>query len=163
MTETTKTELQELKEQADALGIVYPNNITLAKLKALVNAAATEEDPAEVRRQHEAEQLKLLKVLITPVDSAKRDWEGEIFSVGNDVLGTVSRYVPFNQEWFVEAVLVRHIKQREFQYLQHKKDKATGRDYVDSKLVPAFNVQELPLPTPEEIAEMAKIQAVKEA
>lgn len=165
MTEQNKTDLETLKGQADALGVEYANNVTIAKLKKLIAEHLTE-DNKEVAVQEledlKAEKLKLVKIIVTPIDSAKRDHEGEIFAVGNDVLGTIKRFVPFNQEWLVENILAQHIKSREFQYMQNKKDKATGRDYVESKIINAFNVQELPLPTKAEIEELAKIQSVKD-
>ena len=44
MTEQTKTDLETLKAQADALGVEYANNVTIAKLKKLIAEHLTEDN-----------------------------------------------------------------------------------------------------------------------
>ena len=166
MTEvTTKDELAKYKTQADLLGIEYPNNITLAKLKTKITEHLNKESVSEANEQYKAlyeENMKLVRILVTPVDSAKRDYAGEIFAVGNDVLGTVKRFVPFNQEWFVENILYKHIVSKEFQFIKTVKDKSTGNEFLDSKIIPAYNVTVLPMPTKEELEEMKRIQEARD-
>lgn len=166
MTDTNqKEDLATYKAQADLLGIEYPNNITLAKLKAKITEHLGKESVDEANEQYNnlyAENMKLVKVIVTPVDSAKRDYAGEIFAVGNDVLGTVKRFVPFNQEWFIENILYKHIESKEFQFIKTVKDKSTGNEFLESKIIPAYNVTLLPMPTQEELAEMKRIQEARE-
>ena len=60
MTEQNKTDLETLKAQADALGVEYANNVTIAKLKKLIAEHLTE-DNKEVAVQ-ELEALKAEKL-----------------------------------------------------------------------------------------------------
>lgn len=159
----TKSELETLKEQADTLGIEYANNITIKNLKAKISEYYKDESVEaknEQIKEAKLDNFKLVKVIITPVDSAKRDYTSQYFSIGNDVIGTISRVIPFNEEWMVEEVLVRHIESLQFQFLQVKK--IDGREHVESKLVKAYNVVRLPLPTKEEIEELAKRQSARD-
>lgn len=164
MTEDVKSELQLLKEQADVLGVEYPNNVTIKTLKKRITDHLNQETLEEANqhyKDHYAENMKLVRVIVTPVDSAKRDYQGEYFCVGNELLGTVKRFVPFNEEWLIENVLVKHIKSKEFQFIQSKKgDKGTQN--LNSKLIPAYNVTILPDPTKEEIEDLKRIQEARE-
>ena len=158
--EQPKTELQILKEQADALGIEYAANVTIKNLKAKITEHLKDdsvEDKNQQIKDAKLDSTKLVRVIITPVDSSKRDYQGQYFSVGNDVIGTISRFVPFNEEWLIEDILAKHIENKEFQYLQPKK--VNGREIVDSKMVKAFNVIRMALPTQEEIDELKRVQA----
>ena len=70
MTEQNKTDLETLKAQADAFGVEYANNVTIAKLKKLIAEHLTE-DNKEVAVQElealKAEKLKLVKIIVTPI------------------------------------------------------------------------------------------------
>lgn len=165
MTETTKTELQLLKEQADTMGIEYASNVTIKTLKAKITEKLSESTVDEVNETYaelEKDNLKLVNIIVTPMDSSRVNWQGEIFSVGNSVLGTVTKFVPFGKAWLVPAILVKHIKAKQFQQLIPRKG-SKGEDWVESRIVNAYGVQELPMPTKEEIEELAKIQSAKDS
>lgn len=162
MTEQTKTELDILKEQATALGIEFKANVTIKALKKLIADKLNDDlqvDANQERFALEDENLKLVRVIITPNDPIKRDLRGEYFGVGNAVIGTINKYVPFGVEWLIPNILLKNIKEREYQYLSTKEDKL-GIGSIQSRFLPAYTVVELPLPTPEEIEELAKAQAV---
>lgn len=170
MTEQTKTEnkpvekseLDILKEQATALGIEFKANVTVKSLKKLIADKLNDElqeDANKERFNLEDENLKLVRVIITPNDATKRDLKGEYFSTGNSVLGTIKRFIPFGVEWLVENILVKNIKEREYQYLQTTENKL-GVGTIQSRFLPAYQVIVLPLPTKEEIEELAKAQAI---
>lgn len=164
MTEEVKSELQLLKEQADALGVEYPNNVTIKSLKKKITEHLNKESVEESNQhyqEHYTENMKLVRVIVTPVDSAKRDYQGEYFCVGNELLGTVKRFVPFNEEWMVENILVKHIKSKEFQFIQSK-DGEKGTRHLVSKIIPAYNVTILPSPTKAEIEDLKRIQEARE-
>ena len=42
------------------------------------------------------EAMKLMRVVVSCMNPAKQAWEGEIFTVSNDIVGTVKKFVPFN-------------------------------------------------------------------
>lgn len=159
------SQLDKLKEQANQLGIEYPNNTTIKSLKKRITDHLNQETIEETKEQYTnlyQENMKLVKVIITPVDSAKRDYQGEYFSVGNDVLGTVTRFVPFNEEWMIEEILAKHIESKQYQHIITKRSKDNRNETLDSRLVPAYNVQRLPLPTKEELAELKRIQEARQ-
>lgn len=158
-------QLDKLKEQANQLGIEYPNNTTIKSLKKRITDHLNQETLEETKEQYTnlyQENMKLVKVIITPVDSAKRDYQGEYFSVGNDVLGTVTRFVPFNEEWMIEEILAKHIEAKQYQHITTKRSRDNRNETLDSRLVPAYNVQRLPLPTKEELAELKRIQEARQ-
>lgn len=167
MTDTTKTELEQLKAQADEMGLVYAKNVTTKTLKNMIARELLKqsgEDDSEEIKQVENENLKLRHVIITPMDSLKRGMSHETFSVGNAVLGTITRVVPFGQPWLIEQALYNHIKEKEFHLMTTVKDTMNPlKETVESRLVPAYTIQDLPLPTEAEIAELAKRQAARDA
>lgn len=166
------SDLIELKAQADELGIKYSPNISAATLQQRINdALAGKEDSsdtsgeitpipvlsqAEKIKQIRKEALRLVRVIITPMDSTKRDYHGEIFQFSNRIL-SAKRFVPFGHTTHVEAVLLEQIKQRQMrQTIPETRDKAP-----ESRLMPAFAVQELPPLTAQDLAELAQAQQAR--
>lgn len=164
MTDKTKpTEIELLKEQANIMGVEYPNNISVARLKKLIaeklNTESNDDNSNETRKELEDENFKLVNVIITPMDSSKVNYSSQYFAVGNSVLGTIARVIPFGKPWLVENMLVKHIQSLQFQQIVSRKD--GKNDNLLSNIIPAYNVQILPLPTKEEIEELAKTQTAK--
>jgi hypothetical protein len=62
--------------------------------KAADNRVAVGQAKLKSRR----EALSLVRVNITCKDPMKTSWTGELFSAGNDVIGSVTKYVQFNTE-----------------------------------------------------------------
>lgn len=122
-------------------------------------AAAT---PAETAGQKRArlrnEARKLIRVRITNHNPAKSEHEGEIFTFGNAVVGTLKRHVPFGVEWHVEAAILEIIKNREFQYFQERK--VNGQMVKTAKFAREFAVEILPPLTNEELRQLAQRQAM---
>lgn len=166
-TQTQVTELEQLKAQADELGLVYPNRVTTKALKKLIAEALlkdTDADNSEEIQAVEDDALKLVNVIVMPTDASKTNVGHETFMVGNSVLGVISRIVPFGKPWLIENILYKHIISRERQiFIEHEDPKIPGKIDVESRLVPAYSVQVLPLPTKEEIEELAKRQQARNA
>lgn len=163
-------ELDVLKARADQLGIAYPKNVTLPTLKAKVNQAILGEDPVEetnetkpkkTRAELKAEALKLVRIRLTCMNPHKREIEGEIFTVGNSMVGMVSKYVPFDTEegWHVPQIILNAIQERQVMLLVSGK-KAHGIESKTKKLVKEFNVEILPPLTQKELDELARRQAL---
>lgn len=165
--EVQKSELELLKEQADIMGIEYPNNVTIKTLKKRITEhlnASNEQEENQERVDLENENLKLVHVLITPMDISKRDLSHITFSVGNSVLGTIKRVVPMGKATLIENILYKHIKEQEFQHMYLVKDpNHEGNMITESKLIKAYSIQELPLPTQKEIADLAKAQQARQS
>ena len=118
MTEENKTELQLLKEKADALGVEYKSNVsvkTLAKLiKEFEEQDAQDDGLTDNERTKKVldEATKLVRVIITPMDSTKRDYQGDVFSAGNAVVPTMTKYIPFGVEWHVPQIILKKKKKK---------------------------------------------------
>lgn len=179
-------ELENLKARADLLGVTYHPNIGTEKLRekiaakqaeeatpALVSGEAAgkseekgsiqsaEESPAAKRVRLKREGLKLVRVRITCMNPFKKEWEGEIFTVSNNAVGTVKRYVPYNVEdgWHVEHILLEQLKERKCQIFVSEKD-SRGNKVRKGKLIREFAIEVLEPLTDKELAELAQRQAM---
>lgn len=169
------TELDLLKERADRLGINYKSNVTAATLKAKIDAAlsdATEEGadtssaPAQLtegqkRIAAKRDALKMVRIRLTCMNPNKKEWPGELFTVSNSVVGTVKRYVPFDNEegWHVENIIYQQLRERQCQIFAKGKSK-NGVPTVTPKLIKEFAIDVLDPLSKEELAELARKQAM---
>lgn len=180
MTDLTKednaleqAELDALKAKADQLGVSYHPSISASKLNTKIKAhlegvKPTDEaaDAAPVvtlgqkRKKMKEDALALVRVNITCMNPAKKDWDGEIFAVGNSTLGTVKKFVPFNTEdgYHIPRIMLDMLKERQCQIFTTERAKG-GINVRKSKLIKEFGIVELPPLTKEELANLAKIQA----
>ncbi|OBX88378.1 hypothetical protein [Moraxella nonliquefaciens] len=159
----TKTEIELLREQLDERGILYKANATKSTLEKLLQKAdeAEElEDENTKLKKLQDEALKLVHVIISPNDPLKQQMTQEYFGTGNLVLGTIARVIPFGENWLVEQALLNTIKEKQYQ-MHIVKRNAKGEEYTESKLVPAYQITELPLPTKAEIEELARTQQAR--
>lgn len=173
-------ELTTLKERADLLGITYHPSIGVEKLREKINAhlegtkeaeaapVVVEEEQApagetlaqrNVRLRKNA--AKLIRVNVTCMNPAKKEWEGEIFTAGNSIVGTYKKYVPFNTEdgWHVPQIILNQILQRKCQVFYSAKDDR-GNKIRKGKQIKEFAVDILPPLTPEELKDLAQRQAM---
>lgn len=127
-----------------------------------VQPEATQKSENEIRKQAVAEATKLVHVVVSPLNPIKRDYQGDIFSAGNSYIPTVTKYIPYNVNWLVPAIIVNAIKEKKMIKFVQKKDEK-NRQITERVLAPAYSVQELPLPTKEELAELAKNQQARQA
>lgn len=168
MTEENKTELQLLKEKADALGVEYKANVSAKTLSKLIKEFEEQEEQEDGLTENERiqktmeEATKLVRVIITPMDSSKRDYQGDVFSAGNAVVPTMTKYVPFGVEWHVPQIILNTIKEKVINRFIAKKDER-GREYREYQEARAYSIQELPPLTKEELEELAKSQEMRQA
>lgn len=176
-------ELAALKSRADMMGVTYHPSIGLEKLREKVNAAMTqpisESAPvvaapvvtAETAVQVETEgqratRLKrdasrLIRIRVTCMNPAKAEWPGEIISVGNAVIGSFSKFVPFNADdgWHVPNVIFKVLQDRQCQVFTTIID-SRGNKSRKGKLIKEFAIEVLPDLTPEELHDLAQRQAM---
>ena len=166
-------ELTSLKNRADMLGVGYHPSIGLDKLREKVTAAMERQlvDPAPVKQEAETENeqrfrlkqeaTKLVRIRVTCMNPAKSEWEGEVFTVGNSVIGTVKRYVPFNNDegWHVPNIMYQMMKDRQCQIFFAKKTKLGGT-VREGKLIKEFAIEVLPPLNEEELKDLAQRQAM---
>lgn len=171
-------ELASLKARADLLGIKYHPSISLEKLREKVNASVTDEAPeakkeemkpteeteAQRRGRKKREANELIRIRVTCMNPAKSEWEGEIFTAGNSLVGSFSKFVPFNADegWHVPRIIYNQIVQRQCQIFTTVRD-ARGNSIRKGKLIKEFAVEVLPNLTPEELAELARRQAMSKS
>ncbi len=171
------TELENLKSRAEKLGVKFHPSISAEKLREKIKAYQadgegeageaepkaedTTENPSLKKLRLKREALKLVRVRITCMNPAKKEWEGEIITVANNAVGTVKRYVPFNTEdgWHVEHILLEQLRQRQCQIFVTEKD-SRGNKVRKGKLIREFAIEVLPPLTEEELAELAQRQAL---
>jgi hypothetical protein len=174
-------ELSALKARADLLGLTYHPSIGLEKLRAKVLAAQqgedegqqTKEEPvakpegeteAQKRSRLKRQASELVRIRVTCMNPAKQEWEGEIFTVGNSLVGSFKKYVPFNADegWHVPRIMYEQIKERQCQVFTTVTD-SRGNKVRRGKLIREFAVELLAPLTKEELAEMARRQAMSKA
>lgn len=190
----TESELDTLKARADLMGIRYHPSIGLDKLREKVNKAITsppgtdhnaedradhapnpafshgvsatapEESPAQIAKRQKDDALKLIRIRVSCMNPAKKDWEGEIFTVANSVVGTVKKFVPFNTDdgWHVPNFIYKMIRDRECQIFYDAKD-SRGNKVRKGKMIREFAVEILPPLTPAELKDLAQRQAMSQA
>ncbi len=171
-----KTELELLKERADKMGISYHPSIGVDKLRDKVNAAMEgkkvedDEAPAEQkvvqltamqeRNKKRKEAAQLVRIRVTCFNPAKKEWQGELFTAGNGVVGSFRKYVPFDAEdgWHVPRIIYNMIKNRKCQVFVTTKDDR-GNTYRKGKLINEFAVEELKPLNQVELDKLAAVQA----
>ena len=184
----TPGELETLKARADMLGVTYHPNIGLEKLRAKVAAAMadpsedqnnSDEDKADVpnalaaavvetigqrriRMQQEAGEL--IRIRLTCMNPAKREWEGEIITAGNSTVGTHKKFVPFNapEGWHVPRIIYNQLVERECQIFVSAKD-SRGNTTRQGRLIKEFAIEILPQLTTEELTDLAHRQAMSKS
>lgn len=177
---STADELTALKERADLLGVKYHPSISLEKLREKVNASIEGTEPeapkkaakaapveehvetdAERRARKKKEANELIRIRVTCMNPAKSEWEGEIFTAGNSLVGSFTKYVPFNTEdgWHVPRIIYNQIIQRQCQIFVTVRD-SRGNSTRKGKLIKEFAVEVMPNLTAEELHDLAQRQAM---
>lgn len=177
-------ELTLLKQRATTLGIPFSNNIGAETLKERIRAKlegtpevknTTEEGEAaseaavskkvktksEIRKEIVADAMKLVRLRITNLDPKKSKWPGEIITVANEYIGTVSKFVPFGEVtengYHVPNVIYKKLKKRKFLDIRVIKRKGM-EDQIIQRWVPEFALEVLPQLTEAELKKLAAAQ-----
>jgi hypothetical protein len=172
----------KLRENAKLLNVTLPPNASiptmvqiLSDAKAqILNDLSPEQEAAadaarppselETRRQLRLENTKLVRVRISCLNPNKSGLPGEIFTVHNDIVGTVKKFVPYNEagdSYHVPFMLLKFLKRKKF--LQIKDPPKGSRGAPTTKMVPEFALEILEPLTQRELAELAKAQGAAES
>lgn len=174
--EVLPTELEVLKQRATTLGIKFHPSIGVEKLKASIDNALADKPvkeeveatplsgkaaEAQARTKLLKEATALVRVRVACMNPAKKDWTGELFTVSNSVVGTIKKFVPFNNDegWHVPAMILQVMRERQCQIFINE----VGRDGAKlrkAKLIREFSIEELPSLTLKEIEDLAQRQAM---
>lgn len=178
----TPNKLEELKAIADAAGIDYHPNIGVDKLRQRIEEyqaaglddevepetkvkepSTKKETTAQRHARKRREAAELVRIRVTCMNPNKSEWEGEIFTAGNSVVGTFKKYVPFNidEGWHVPRIIYNQIRDRQCQIFYT--ERVQGRSIRKGKLIREFSVEVLPPLTEEELKDLAQRQAMAKA
>ena len=184
-------ELTLLKERAKVMGIPFSNNISLETLRKRVADKMEGKDEPEVnplagdseiaaittapkkldakqnalalRKLMQREQMKLVRVRITNMDPKKKDLPGEIWTVANEYLGTVRKFVPYGEQtddgFHIPYCLYRLLDSKRFLHIRDVKDRTTGIVRQDKVWAKEFSLDVLPTLTQGELDRLAAAQA----
>ncbi len=172
--DSTVMSLNALKQKADTLGIIYNPRIGIVKLQDKINQFLAEAEETETLRISAPETLSaklarlrkeaamLIRVRINCLNPAKRNWPGEIVSVGNGKIGTFKKFVPFNLEagYHIPRIIYNFLVTRQFQSFYTVKGRNGKPDAKRSKLMREFNIEVLPDLTRKELDALIKEQAI---
>ena len=184
-------ELTFLKERAKVMGIPFSNNISLETLRKRVadkmegkdeapevNALTGDPEIAHamaakplnqkanevaLRKLMHATQMRLVRVRITNMDPKKKDLPGEIWTVANEYLGTVRKFVPYGEQaddgFHIPYCLYRLLDSKRFLHIRDVKDRTTGIVRQDKVWAKEFSLDVLPTLTQGELDRLAAAQA----
>lgn len=186
--EQAVTELSLLKDRARLMGITFSNNIGLEALKLKVhnkqenipdeepeeeniavkqyfseqlNAISPMKQPASLREMLLEENMRLVRIRITNMDPKKKDLPGEIFTVANEHIGTVRKYIPYGEAseggYHVPYILYKRLLNRKFLHI--RTFKRAGQIHTETSWVREFSIELLDPLTPKEIQQLATTQA----
>jgi len=178
-----ETELDVLKARALLMGIKHNPNIGVDKLRDKINKAlevptqekkeeAVEAAPKVTKTKeqliHDQTQARkriaaqMVRIRLTCMNPNKANWEGEYMSVGNALMGTFKRYVPFNAEdgWHVERCIYEFMKNRK--YTAYKTIKGRNNAKLGRKpvLLPEFAIEVMPMLSKDELKDLEQRQAM---
>lgn len=184
-------ELTLLKERAKVMGIPFSNNISLETLRKRVadkmegkdeapevNALTGDPEIAQamaakplnqkdnavaLRKLMYAQQMRQVRVRITNMDPKKKDLPGEIWTLANEYLGTVRKFVPYGEQtddgFHIPYCLYRLLDSKRFLHIRDVKDRTTGIVRQDKVWAKEFSLDVLPTLTQAELDRLAAAQA----
>lgn len=136
------------------------------KLSATANAdmaANMSETPAMKKLKKIREATKLIRVIVTNRNPMKQSWEGEIFSVSNDMGVNVKKYIPFNEEngYHVPQIILNMLNNKKCTVFVNKK---IGKEKVKvGKQIKEYGIEILPPLSEEELKELGDDQRARDA
>ena len=116
-----------------------------------------------LRQQVMRENMRLIRLRITNLDPKKKDLPGEVFTVANEFLGTVRKFVPFGEVtedgYHVPYVIYKMMKRRKFLNIRTYKDRKNNNQIrVEQNWAQEFALEVLPPLTKEELGKLAVAQ-----
>lgn len=176
ITAQEREERRALRAELLKLGINSSPNASVHTLRAKLAQAQSQSDPkveesssaapsptpllsrASALEKAKKDALKLVRLRIQNVNPAKADLHGEIFTFANEVIGKVSKYVPYDEageSYHVPNCIYKMLKSKKFLNVKTYTDKVTGKLIIDKSWIDEFALEELPPLTPQELKELA--------
>ena len=119
--------------------------------------------PLTLRQYLQREHMKLVRVRITNLDPKKKNLPGEVFTVANEFLGTVRKYIPYGEVsddgYHVPFCIYRELESRRFLDIRTYKERANNNKIrVEQRWAKEFAIEVLPHLTPTELKQLAVAQ-----
>lgn len=130
-------------------------------LTATETTTKAEETTSQKNARLRKEAGKLIRVRISCMNPNKSEYEGEIFTVSNAVVGTFKKFVAYNNEegWHVPQIIFNHLKERECQIFYTVKG-PRGNKIRKGKMSKEFAIEIMDPLTPAEIDALKIKQAM---
>lgn len=168
------------RELADTLNIKYHHNAKDETIQKLIDSHQKEGvaadilppnecapmTPEEYRKKYMGDARKesgrLVRCRIQCMNPAKKDWPGEIFSVGSAKLGTFKKFVPFNspEPYHIPRIIYDMLLEKKCTVFYTELDKR-GNKMRKGRLVNEFAIEVLKPLTNDELSALAQTQALR--
>jgi hypothetical protein len=171
-----------VRDRADELGIKYHHNASDETIEKLIDSHQETEDPVEgllplnecqpldekqYKRKYPKQAAdrkkagRLIRCRIQCMNPAKKDWPGEIFSVGSAKLGTFKKFVPFNspEPYHIPKIIYDMLVEKKCTVFYTETDQR-GNKTRKGRLVNEFAIEVLEPLTKQELDELARRQAL---
>jgi hypothetical protein len=125
-----------------------------------VAEAPVGETEAERNSRLKREANELIRCRVVCMNPNKKDWQGEIYTVGNAVVGTVKKYVMFDVEYHIPRIILQQLEEKQCQVFYTHTDPVTRSKSRKGKLVKEFAIEILPQLTEQELKDLAQRQAM---
>ena len=178
-------QLKHIRAQADALGIKYHHKAGVTKIQEAIEAHLEKEradelltpakpklpkgkivpvTEAEYKDKLRAENRRkvgaLIHCRIQCMNPNKKDWPGEIISVGSAKLGTFKKYIPFNNEpYHIPKIIYDMLKEKKCSQFYNTTD-MRGNKTRKARQINEYAIEVLDPLTPEELKDLARRQAM---
>lgn len=118
--------------------------------------------PKSLQQQIYDEQMKLVRCRIVNLDPKKKDLPGEVFTIANEYLGTVRKYIPFGEVtddgYHIPYCLYTMLEERRFLHIRVVKDRLTQQLRTETQYAKEFAIEVLPPLTEAELQRLANAQ-----
>ena len=188
MTSKVSPELFIARQKADELGLSYHHNAKAATVQKIVDDKLAEQ--ALIAETAEPEGPQILEEIVVPMTHAeylannrgdikrrvsalmrvriqnmypsKKDWPGEIVSVGSAKLGTFKKYIPFNsaEPYHIPKIMYDMLMDKKCTIFSSVEDDR-GNTVRKGRLANEYAIEVLPSLTQEELSELGRTQALK--
>jgi hypothetical protein len=131
----------------------------LSSAPDIIQPPVKDETAAQRSDRRLKEAMALIPVTVTSMDPADTNLTAVVVSVGNKKLGQVSKAIPFCYKWYMPRILVNAMRRKNF-VRSSMVPVPGGNERLQMQTIPKYAIQEHELPTPKELAELARVQAL---
>jgi hypothetical protein len=166
-------DLEAIRAKAKELGVAYHpaqkaetiqfniDQFLEANAPTIIQPPVKDETPAERAKRKRDDALGLIPVTITSMDPQDAQLTAVVVSVGNRKMGQITKAIPFGMKWYMPRILVDHIEAQMFcRSAMLPVPGVTGGERLNTQWIKKYAVQRHNQPTPKELAELAKAQAL---